>query len=642
MQIHSINSYNLTTKDRSYNNLSFEGFGSIKALMPKTKVNLRKQEYLRDECSRFGDIIGVKASDLMELTKDVSDTRFNFLKTLVNKYNARNFERGNNLKEAPEALVESFKTVTDPHLAHFNIINRSDAPFSYIVKLLKAAGNDKKNLEFVQKVQHEILGGSKNSIKMMTDMLTSPNKSEYMKNPESYSSYLKININNENAIKELDNIVKTGTYNKYTYDAKIAVADLMKSEKIRSTIGTEEKFLEQNYTEEGVKFLKSIFFDFMVYKNNMTKEDFSEILKIYKSCSKRNIDTRLDIIKRFKYTIPHKKDKNITQDEVMAMKKLFERIDTDKSSANFIYKILGDDIKVDSIGELNRILDIVPAKKAEIFHKNIARICRYTDEEERITALKNEIENPFFISEKYKNIMEDSIKAGFSDKESRIMKIAKIFENKINKIRYNRIAESENVALTETTNYEKQLPPIIGTEIGIKTDSHTIELKRTFKEAREAKKLKLKNDINEIIKQKLGPKTYTMQQGDYFNGAKIMRLKLLPVIFDSIKETRKMQKLAGQKPSVQNRDAIDLYSRITGRNKKLVNYMLKQTDSSGKKIFDIKDIIKEIDSAEQRIINLKMAKKKEFKSADAKAIYQHEFEKLLTEHGKLKRKRKVA
>ena len=167
-------------------------------------------------------------------------------------------------------------------------------------------------------------------------------------------------------------------------------------------------------------------------------------------------------------------------------------------------------------------------------------------------------------------------------------------------------------------------------------------MKRTFKDAREAKKLKLKNDINEIIKQKLGPKTYTIQQGDYSNGAKIMRLKLLPVIFDSIKETRKMQKLAGQKPSVQNRDAIDLYSRITGRNKKLVNYMLKQTDSSGKKIFDIKDIIKEIDSTEQRIINLKMAKKKEFKAADAKAIYQHEFEKLLTEHGKLNHKRKVA
>ena len=125
MQINSINNYNLNTKSKSYNDISFEGFGSIKALMPKTKVNLKKQEFLRDECGRFGDIIGVKTSDLVELTKDVNENRFHFLKTLVSKYNARNFERGNNLKEAPEALVESFKTVTDPHLAHFNIINRS-------------------------------------------------------------------------------------------------------------------------------------------------------------------------------------------------------------------------------------------------------------------------------------------------------------------------------------------------------------------------------------------------------------------------------------------------------------------------------------------------------------------------------------
>ena len=644
MKINSINSFNLNDVSNTHKNVSFEGLGSIKAIMKKGKPSLKAQEIILDECSRLGDIIGVKTSDLIELTEGVSDTRFHFLKTLITKYNSRNFERGNNLKEAPNALIESFKAVTDPHMAHFNIINKSDAPFSYIVKLLKTA-TDKKSLEFVQKLQHETLDGTKNSFKIMTDMLKSPNKEEYIKNADAYSSYLKINIDNENAIKELDKLIKTGTYNQSVFDAKIAVADLMKSKSIRDAIGTEGKFLEENYTKEGEKFLKSMFFDFLIYKKNLTKEDFAEVLKMYKSANKQNIETRLDIIKRFKYSNADKKEENAAKNEIRAMKKLFERMDADKSSSNFIHKALGDDIKVKSIGELNIILDVIPSKKAEIFHKNIARICRYTDEEERITSLKNEVENPFFISKRYNDIMEDSINAGFSKKESKISKLARIFENKINKFKYGRIAGNESAALTETPTvnlYERQVSQVPHSQIVIATDASKIELKRTFNEAKEAKKLKIKNDVNEIIKQKLGQKTYNQQLRDYTIGAKIMRLKLLPVIFDSIKDTRKMQKLSGKRPSVENRDAINLYSRITGRNKKLVNYMLKQTDSSGKKIFDIKDIIKEIDSTEQRIINLKMAKKKEFKAADAKAIYQHEFEKLLTEHGKLKRKRKVA
>lgn len=639
MQINSINNYNFNNKYKKIGNenVSFEGFGDLRALMPKSKtISPRKQEALRDECRRFGNIIGVQTSDLIELTQNATDTRFQFLKSLVAKYNARNFSRGQNLKESPESLIESFKAVKEPHIVHFNIINRSDAPFSVIEPLLKAA-NDKESLEFVQKMQHEVLGSSKNSFKLMTDMLTSPNKEKYIKNSSNYASYLKVNANNENAVKELDKMIANGTYNRTFYDGQVAIKGLMQAENVRSALESETKFLEKNYSKEGEKFLKSIFFDFLAHKKNLSKEDFDEILKMYKTTNTDNINTRLDILKRFR--ILRKNGNNDTpKSEIKAMKKLFERMDSDKSSANFVYKILGDDIKVPTIRELNAILDVVPSKKAEIFHKNIARICKYTDEEERIDALRKEVENPLFKPKKTGKISSKSI---IDVKESKFSVIARMLENKINKMRYSKIAGSETATLQEI----KVSTPAIDFRIQPHHDNEIskIELKRTFKEAAEAKKLKVQKDVNDIIKQKLGAKTVEQQQHDYTIGAKVMRLKLLPEIFDSIKDTRKMQKSAGKKPSIKNRDALKLFSRINGKNRKLVNYMLKQTDSDGNRIYDIKDIIYRLDLVEQKIFNLKSAKGKEFKAADAKRVCDYEYETIINRYGKLKRtKKKVA
>ena len=440
-------------------------------------------------------------------------------------------------------------------------------------------------------------------------------------------------------------MVETGTFHSEIFDAKQAVESLMKIGAIKTTIGSEAKYLEQNYSKEGEKFIKHVFGDFLAHKKDLTPADFSDILKMYKTSNAENIQTRLDILSKFKYSTTGK-DAEASHNEIKAMKKLFDKMDSDKSSANFVYKVLGDDIKAKSIRDLAGILDVVPSKKAEIFHKNIARIVRYTDEEERINALKNEVENPFFITESYAQILEDSIKAGFSKKESKISQMARFVENKINQMRYNRIESAAPQATTEIQLVKPSYTPVVAPvypTTAIETKTPAIKLKRTFKESPQARKLRVQNDVNEIIKQKLGQKTFENQQHDYNVGAMVMRLKLLPEIFESIKDTRKMQKMAGQRPNVENKDAIKLYSRINGKNRKLVNYMLKQTDSEGHRIYNMKEILAKLDLIEAKVSNLKSAKGKDFNSKDAKIVYQNEYEKLFEQYGKLKRaKKKVA
>ena len=646
MQVNSINNYNFKN---GYNNASnqtpsFQGFG-IKALIPSSKKarSQRLQEIIDDACWRYGNIIGVKTSELQKLTQNANETKMKFLKALVSNYNGRNYTRGGNLKENPQGLIDVFKTVENPQIAHFGIIKETEAPLELLKKVFEKA-TDTESLEFVQIVQRDVLGGKKEAIKIITDMLYSKNKREYIKNIGNYVSYLKQNIQNENAIKELDKMLENGTYNRQIYDAKQAVQTMMKNSTLRATLGKSEKFLEQNYSSEGQMFMETIFNDFLVHKKDLKPEDFSDILKMYKSTSAKNIKIRLEILNRFKYaTLNKTTDASL---EIKSMRKLFDRMDSDENSANFVVKVLNDGIKAKSIKDLAEILDIVPAEKAVIFHKNISRIVRFTDEEERVSALKNEVENPFFMTDKYAQVLEDSINAGFSKKESRISKMARFLENKYNQMKYHRIESSQTSSSgieIHSAKPEITAPvqtPSYSTAV-VETKTPAIELKRTFKESPQARKLRVQNDVNEIIKQKLGAKTLERQQEAYKNGALVMRLKLLPEIFESIKDTRKIQHATGLRPNVESADAVKLYSRINGKNRKLVNYMLKQTNDKGERIFTIKDIIKHLNKIESEIKQAKI-RNTNFKASEVKEIYNDELGYLQYEFGKLKRRKKIA
>lgn len=644
MQVNLVNNYNVNSSFKNNNNVSFEGFGITK-FIPNINVRTKKvQEMIDDDCWRFGNIIGVKTSELKDLTRTANDIRMHFLKSLVTNYNERNFTRAGNLKENPQGLIDTFKTVEYPQLAHFNIVKHTDAPLESLSKLFSVA-KDKKSLEFVQNMQHKALGGKKTGVKIITDMLTSKNKQEFLKNPQNYVSYLKFNAKNENAVQELDRMLENGTYDRKIFDAKLAVDSLLKNSAIKATIGDKSKFLEQNYSKSGERFIGHIYSDFLAHKKGLTPDDFSDILNMYKTSTPQNIQTRIDILNKFKYSTAGK-GSEASSKEIKSMKQLFDRIDSDQSSAKFVFRILGDDVQTKTIGELNGILDVVPPKKAEIFHKNIARIVRFTDEEERVNALKKELENSDFITEKYAQMLKDSSDAGFTKKESRIVRMARLLENQINKLRYNRtLGESTPTISVEipqakvATVIDKPIQtPQLSTSAATKP---VIELKRTFKESPQARKLRVQNDVNEIIKQKLGAKTYERQQETYKNGALVMRLKLLPEIFDSIKATRKAQRSAGLRPNVEAADAVKLYSKINGKNRKIVNYMLKQTDDKGERIFSVKDIIKKLDYVEKEIADAKV-RNSNFRTSEIKEIYNDEYNYLQYEFGKLKRRRKVA
>ena len=134
--------------------------------------------------------------------------------------------------------------------------------------------------------------------------------------------------------------------------------------------------------------------------------------------------------------------------------------------------------------------------------------------------------------------------------------------------------------------------------------------------------------------------TLAEQKRDYAIKATKMRMQMLPEIFDSIKETRAAERAAGKKLSVSNKDALDLYSLVKGRNKKLVNYMLKKRNADGTRMYNIKDIIKTVEQAETKVHKDKIASPKTYKAADAKAFYSTLLDAQIQEHGKIEKSKR--
>ena len=118
-----------------------------------------------------------------------------------------------------------------------------------------------------------------------------------------------------------------------------------------------------------------------------------------------------------------------------------------------------------------------------------------------------------------------------------------------------------------------------------------------------------------------------------------MRLKLLPDIFNSIRENAQFSRRYGKHPKTDKRDAVTLYQLINGRNRKLVRYMLKQRDSENELIYETKEIIDTIKQAESEIAKRKK-ENPDFKSSDARQYYENIFQELVEKYGKLKTTRK--
>ena len=654
------------------NNVSFEGLNLARIVPGRTKA---KEAYLDEFAIRYGGYLGIDYKTARETVRGLSDKRLSFFKRVANRYNSQNYYSDNREKEDASIALNLFKSVTEPTKDHFFLIDHVKGSFQNLSEISKYA-EDKKNLAFIRKF-YDVHRGLPNKEVFIRQMLESKNRQYYMTHIADYKSYVRLYAEDKNAIVKLEDMLNSGSYKASNCDIARTMRRLSHYNIDKSQVITEQA-LQKNYSPEGLNIINKFFTDYLYHGEKLSEKELNDILEIYKTTNKDNITLRINILDKFKNSADILNNQEVDAKEIKAVRNLFDIVDNNNETKEFVEKAVKYDLNVNNVQELLDVMKVVPAAKANIFYNNLSLILSTFTGRARFNALVNHLEEPFYTNKVIRQRYKADGYLQFYKREGIISKTTRYVGNKINKIKYSLMKDSKEVnsaievpesmrskmprnkelissgKVSQTSKAFSPIPQehslsIISNEESIlaknleeltanmqRANERSVNFRQTLKETRQAKRLKVISDINDIINKKLGKKTYSNQNTEYNKKATKIRLSLLPEIFESIKDTRKAQRLAGIRENVSSKDALELYKRINGHNRKLVRYMLSKRNAEGNRIFTIKDIISLIDESEKQIASNKLADKTFKPKSHYDVIYNEYIEK----HGKLPARRK--
>ena len=420
------------------NNVQFRG------LLPVKRVSLRQ----RQESARvISSILSQDKVEIFDLTKKATKSRMHFLRNLADRYNQTNYYKTIEDREDSTLVNKIYQSVKKPTEAHDDLLMRFQGSINGLSRIFTGVNNNVKRLLFAQKVNRDILMNHPNSYNdLLPELLESKNSQEYVNNYPKYRSYLKINRDNEEVINNLDEMVNSGTYSQEKYDTLYKNKKLQSRFYIPQTSKFDAKEYAQNYSEIGDKFLKYCVNHFNVDKNLLEQGADEVLLDMFKTSTKDNIKLRMDIPNVVGNLRSANNKPELQVKQLQELNKLYKTIDNDSDAKKFVESFV-DNEKVYgaiSINDLNQVLSVVPTKKLAIFSDNARNIINSTSGKERLSALLNDIENPFFETKGSRINRKIAEHYGFQKPPTRLHNLVKKIKNQINIIKYNKYRSSES------------------------------------------------------------------------------------------------------------------------------------------------------------------------------------------------------
>ncbi len=420
------------------NNVQFRG------LLPVKRVSLRQ----RQESARvISSILSQDKVEIFDLTKKATKSRMHFLRNLADRYNQTNYYKTIEDREDSTLVNKIYQSVKKPTEAHDDLLMRFQGSINGLSRIFTGVNNNVKRLLFAQKVNRDILMNHPNSYNdLLPELLESKNSQEYVNNYPKYRSYLKINRDNEEVINNLDEMVNSGTYSQEKYDTLYKNKKLQSRFYIPQTSKFDAKEYAQNYSEIGDKFLKYCVNHFNVDKNLLEQGADEVLLDMFKTSTKDNIKLRMDIPNVVGNLRSANNKPELQVKQLQELNKLYKTIDNDSDAKKFVESFV-DNEKVYgaiSINDLNQVLSVVPTKKLAIFSDNARNIINSTSGKERLSALLNDIENPFFETKESRINRKIAERYGFQKPPTRLHNLVKKIKNQINIIKYNKYRSSES------------------------------------------------------------------------------------------------------------------------------------------------------------------------------------------------------
>ena len=509
------------SKNNKPNNVNFKGYNPLKNINARAFFrDVYTNVHVEDACVNIAYYIEKRPNEILSLTKNASLSKIEFLETVAKKFYDKNYYLKDELKEDSKHVIDIYKSVKNISAEHFQILDKIKVPIKDLSKIFKAANNDKKRLNFALKVNKNIIDNTNENkrYELITELLESPNSNEYIKNFDNYKSFLTLHKSDEHAVKKLDSLIKHGNYDAKKYNIRFANQELFSHNLVETPVLNKET-LTQNYTPEGHKFLDAFLKYIVPSKESISAGNDVDILDMYKSTNKSNLQTRINIMKTFTPSQLHNSQFKEKNENITGLNKLFNIIDNDKHAKNAFFKLVNEKLAgFENTQEYIKLFEKVEPKKLDIFHNNAANIiCQtktnyYENLGEYTDILNKEIENPFYMTPNFKENYEAGVQAGWRKKETIFSKVYKFTKNIGNKIRYKYSSDSIPKHLETKTPI---LPAAINSE-SEKISTETVKnkevseiidtVKETAKPISETSNIKPATDIVDTPSQKL-PRT---------------------------------------------------------------------------------------------------------------------------------------
>ena len=646
----------------------------------------------KDFCEHFkyhSEGLSVKPEELAKIAKEnkLKQKSADFAILMGEHVHYHAYESGqmhdaNAIKENTEAFLELFKRVRNPQPEHMMFIERTERIPLKTVKQCFDKCDDNPGL------LGALLDVAKVSKAYLTDLVEIPNLAERLNDYAIHTKKVSKGIIDESELytikqRAINKIIFNESKRENQYDIDILKEEL-------STIGIKNNnYIDSIASPEKNKIIRILTRKLNHSADEMDKETENHYLNIYSTTNKNNVKLREDYLERT-YINRFKEDKSLPKSEVANIDELFNIIDRDKDAAQFVEKCVtsGKQYSLLYPYECLEIFQRYGTKELNIRSSNLVKeMNKNYHKKSMLTIVMEYMEKPKSIGERY-NSFAASIKGMFSKQhpsanmtedlgEKEVIKLPEIIKkpeiNERPKIEIQNIIVEKEPEKQIIQKEESQILPIITADIksqevqpkktiqksNIKTvpfslaeanKAHLAEIMTNSPSKTMSKKLKISQEsVSPILKKTIkSERVLNEQEYLYAINATKMRANMLPEIFASVKETRAEARLSnnGKLPKgfASNENVIELYTRINGKNKKLVNYMLKQTkkDDNGKTIraFNIKDILEKLDDAHKEIIKGKHSSTKEnkFTSKDEKRIFDNMLNDLKLEYGELPKK----
>lgn len=649
---------NIQSNYQHSQNVSFTGMDNLAKSLRKMMLSKQAKKEFKEMTGWAANVLGKDAQDVQKKLNGNTKRKTDFYALMVEKYNRTNFYAEVGKKENPELVDKIFDIVEKPSDEHFRFVDSINLPFAETKTVFEKLENNPKKINIAGtiyndisgiRVNHRDAGNTERTKRIFMDMINSPNREEYLANYESYKPHIHHNAEDENVIKLLDEKISAKSYDKKNANNINEVNRLFTSLVEVGKFNRAE--LTSHYSKEANELVKTLDARIAI-RHGVSNKDADSLAEIYKTTTKDNAVARGKFIES-NYYFGAQRDK-YDENEISNIGKVFKMMDEDPNMMKFINKLNKNGRGFGKAESYLKLADQVGTKvlnrDADVIGETI-RMNRYHSYESVVEHYEQKPKSIF-------GRAMDSLKGLFKKKEEPVdnniywtgedlAKMEKVAaEQDAEKMKKSVDNITENVSIKPTMINTMSKVASVDTSVAVKpqAEKRVVKHRSFFKpyvpKQPSAKKLVVINDVNNIIENKLGKNVYADQSRVYANKATKMRLSMLPEIFDSIKETRAAARKNGtfnKRTTEKNEDALDLYQRINGKNKRLVNYMLKVRNEDGTRKYTVKDIVNTLSETSKTVRQEKMAAPKDrpFRAKDEKAMYDILADEQIAKYGKL-------